>query len=128
LRDARSRSRKAARSQAGQPAPEDEIIVTTRTPEAGPAARQARAATTAQAPRKLGVVLAVIATAQLMIALDLTIVNVALPHIKQALGFSGTNLEWAVAGSGVRSGDRPHGPDHRTTPAPLARLPLADLG
>jgi MFS family permease len=41
-------------------------------------------------------VLAVIATAQLMVALDLTILNVALPHIQAALHFSGSNLEWVV--------------------------------
>jgi Major Facilitator Superfamily len=44
----------------------------------------------------LGLALAVIATAQLMIVLDATIVNVALPHIQRALGFSGTGLEWVV--------------------------------
>jgi EmrB/QacA subfamily drug resistance transporter len=38
----------------------------------------------------------VIATAQLMVVLDATIVNVALPHIQNALHFSGTNLEWVV--------------------------------
>ncbi len=38
----------------------------------------------------------VIATAQLMVVLDATIVNVALPHIQQALGFSGSGLEWVV--------------------------------
>ena len=48
------------------------------------------------APRRLGLALAVIATAQLMVVLDATIVNVALPHIQTALGFSGTNLEWVV--------------------------------
>ena len=37
-----------------------------------------------------------IAAAQLMIVLDATIVNVALPHIQQALGFSGTGLEWII--------------------------------
>src|SRR5215468_7849231 len=104
LRDARSRSRAAAWPQAGQPAPEEEIIVTTGIPHAGPAARQARAATTAQAPRNLGLVLAVIATAQLMVALDLTIVNVALPHIRDALGFSGPNLEWVVNAYAVAFG------------------------
>ena len=31
-----------------------------------------------------------------MVVLDATIVNVALPHIQQALGFSGTGLEWVV--------------------------------
>jgi len=46
--------------------------------------------------RRLGLALAVIATAQLMVVLDATIVNVALPHIQTALGFSGTGLEWVV--------------------------------
>jgi EmrB/QacA subfamily drug resistance transporter len=46
--------------------------------------------------RRLGLALAVIATAQLMVVLDTTIVNVALPHIQAALGFSGTGLEWVV--------------------------------
>ena len=46
--------------------------------------------------RRLGLALAVIATAQLMVVLDVTIVNVALPHIQQSLGFSGSNLEWIV--------------------------------
>ena len=48
------------------------------------------------APRRLGLALAVIATAQLMIVLDATIVNVALPHIQTALGFSNSGLEWVV--------------------------------
>ncbi len=47
-------------------------------------------------PRHLGLALVVIATAQLMIVLDATIVNVALPHIQQALGFSGAGLEWII--------------------------------
>src|SRR6202453_4593451 len=47
-------------------------------------------------PRRLGLALAVIAAAQLMVVLDSTIVNVALPHIQRALGFSDTNLEWVV--------------------------------
>jgi EmrB/QacA subfamily drug resistance transporter len=46
--------------------------------------------------RHLGVALLVIATAQLMVVLDATIVNVALPHIQAALGFSGNGLEWVV--------------------------------
>jgi EmrB/QacA subfamily drug resistance transporter len=57
------------------------------------------AATTDRAthvPRRLGLALVVIATAQLMIVLDATIVNVALPHIQRALSFSGTGLEWIV--------------------------------
>jgi len=46
--------------------------------------------------RHLGLALVVIATAQLMVVLDATIVNVALPHIQTALGFSGAGLEWVV--------------------------------
>ncbi len=44
----------------------------------------------------LGLALLVIATAQLMVVLDSTVVNVALPHIQRALGFSGSGLEWVV--------------------------------
>jgi EmrB/QacA subfamily drug resistance transporter len=47
-------------------------------------------------PKRLGLALTVIATAQLMVVLDATIVNVALPHIQEALHFSGTNLEWVI--------------------------------
>ncbi|HEX3313102.1 MAG TPA: MFS transporter, partial [Streptosporangiaceae bacterium] len=50
----------------------------------------------ATAGGRLGVALLVIATAQLMVVLDGTIVNVALPHIQRALDFSGTGLEWVV--------------------------------
>jgi EmrB/QacA subfamily drug resistance transporter len=65
--------------------------------EVNPAAASSAAATSSGAPtRRLGLALAVIATAQLMVVLDATIVNVALPHIQTALHFSGTNLEWVV--------------------------------
>ena len=61
------------------------------------AARDAATPSSGSAPpRRLGLALAVIATAQLMVVLDATIVNVALPHIQTALGFSGTGLEWVV--------------------------------
>jgi EmrB/QacA subfamily drug resistance transporter len=61
------------------------------------AASNATATTSSGAPtRRLGLALAVIATAQLMVVLDATIVNVAVPRIQVALGFSGTNLEWVV--------------------------------
>jgi EmrB/QacA subfamily drug resistance transporter len=46
--------------------------------------------------RHLGVALLVIATAQLMVVLDSSIVYVALPHIQKALGFSDSGLEWVV--------------------------------
>ncbi|MFF8811182.1 MFS transporter [Streptomyces pactum] len=43
-----------------------------------------------------GIALAVIAACQLMVVLDATIVNIALPHIQDALSFSTTDLSWVV--------------------------------
>ena len=40
--------------------------------------------------------LTVIAASQLMVVLDATIVNIALPQIQQALGFSTTDLSWVL--------------------------------
>jgi EmrB/QacA subfamily drug resistance transporter len=40
--------------------------------------------------------LLVIASCQLMVVLDITIVNIALPHIQRSLGFSTTSLSWVV--------------------------------
>jgi EmrB/QacA subfamily drug resistance transporter len=54
--------------------------------------------------RRLGLALLVIATAQLMVVLDAAIVNVALPHIQRALGFSGNGLEWVVTAYAVTFG------------------------
>src|SRR5438067_2471586 len=42
------------------------------------------------------VVLVIICLAQFMVVLDATIVNVAIPHIKLALHFSNTNLQWII--------------------------------
>src|SRR5947208_2858374 len=42
------------------------------------------------------IALIVIAGAQLMVVLDVTIVNVALPHIQSGLGFSRTGLAWVI--------------------------------
>ena len=58
--------------------------------------RRARSQDGAHVPRHLGLALFVIAAAQLMIILDATIVNVALPQMQRALGFSGSGLEWIV--------------------------------
>lgn len=46
--------------------------------------------------RGKGITLAVIAATQLMVVLDATIVNIALPGIKDALGFSTTDLSWVI--------------------------------
>src|SRR5215470_14502011 len=58
----------------------------------------------ADGQRRPGLALLVIAAAQLMVVLDATIVNVALPHIQRALGFSGSGLEWVVNGYGLTFG------------------------
>jgi EmrB/QacA subfamily drug resistance transporter len=68
--------------------------MTTTQPATGHAASGGPVASHVQ--RHLGPALVVIATAQLMVVLDATIVNVALPDIQKALGFSGTGLEWVV--------------------------------
>jgi EmrB/QacA subfamily drug resistance transporter len=46
--------------------------------------------------RKLGLALLVIATAQLMLVLDNTIVNVALPSMQAALHLDPSNLNWVI--------------------------------
>ncbi len=63
---------------------------------------EARAGTGESGRRNLALV--VIASAQLMVVLDATIVNVALPHIQAALGFSGSGLEWVVNAYAVTFG------------------------
>ena len=70
--------------------------VTSRAPSPGTPAGDGR--------RHLGLALFVIATAQLMVILDSAIVNVALPHIQHALGFTGSGLEWVVTAYAVTFG------------------------
>ena len=41
-------------------------------------------------------ILAVLATAQLMVVLDTTVVNIALPSAQKALGFSTGDRQWVV--------------------------------
>ncbi|MEU0934053.1 MFS transporter [Embleya sp. NPDC005971] len=55
-------------------------------------------ATAAASPRSggSGAALAVIASCQLMVVLDITIVNIALPHIQRSLEFSTTSLSWVL--------------------------------
>jgi EmrB/QacA subfamily drug resistance transporter len=76
----------------------------TRSAQSGTERVAAPAATAGGGSRRLGLALVVIATAQLMVVLDATIVNVALPHIQQALGFSGSGLEWVVNAYAVTFG------------------------
>jgi len=44
--------------------------------------------------RHLGLALTIISAAQLMVVLDSTIVNIALPHVEVDLGFTKDNLSW----------------------------------
>src|SRR3954465_15789975 len=51
-----------------------------------------------------GAALGVIVGAQLMIVLDATIVNIALPNIQKSLGFSATSLSWVPNASTLSFG------------------------
>jgi EmrB/QacA subfamily drug resistance transporter len=48
-------------------------------------------------PRRLGLALLIIATAQLMLVLDDTIVNVAVPSIQRSLDVPTSNLNWVIS-------------------------------
>jgi len=61
-------------------------------------------ATTAHGHRHLGLALALISTVQLMVVLDATIVNIALPSMQRDLHFSATGLEWVVNGYALAFG------------------------
>ncbi|MFJ4963893.1 MFS transporter [Streptomyces sp. NPDC088729] len=64
----------------------------------GSPATPSRPARTSEPGRRRGsgMALMVIASCQLMVVLDITIVNIALPNIQDALGFSTENLSWVV--------------------------------
>jgi EmrB/QacA subfamily drug resistance transporter len=47
-------------------------------------------------PARNGLVLAILVTCQLMLVLDVTVMNVALPHIQADLRFSATDLSWVI--------------------------------
>ncbi len=47
--------------------------------------------------RRTGLVLAAACLCQLMVVLDISVVNVALPHIDRALGFTPSSLSWVVS-------------------------------
>ena len=62
----------------------------------GPVAAAAGSGHGALKHRHTGLALAIIGAAQLMVMLDLTIVNVALPSIQHTLGFTTTGLAWVI--------------------------------
>ena len=64
----------------------------------------APAPATGSGQRHLGWALVLISVAQLMVVLDATIANIALPFIKQDLGISQANLSWVVTGYALAFG------------------------
>jgi MFS family permease len=74
---------------------EPSASATSRPPDAAPPA--------GASPPRRGALL-VIATATLLVTLDATIVNVALPTIGSRLGFSPAGLEWVVTGYSLAYG------------------------
>ncbi|MFI1226762.1 MULTISPECIES: MFS transporter [unclassified Streptomyces] len=62
----------------------------------GSHATPAHPAKTPERQRGSGLALLVIASCQLMVVLDVTIVNIALPHMQKDLGFSTENLSWVI--------------------------------
>ncbi|MFI6581809.1 MFS transporter [Embleya sp. NPDC050493] len=63
---------------------------------AKPYASPSQTAAASQRSGGSGAALAVIASCQLMVVLDITIVNIALPHIQRSLEFSTTSLSWVL--------------------------------
>ncbi|TXS15694.1 MFS transporter [Streptomyces sp. wa22] len=60
---------------------------------------RAKSAPIADSPERghgKGIALLIIASCQLMVVLDITIVNIALPHIQSSLGFSTESLSWVI--------------------------------
>ena len=58
----------------------------------------------ADRPRRKGLALAVIVAAQFMVVLDIAIVNVALPAIKDDLNFAQANLQWVISAYAILFG------------------------
>jgi EmrB/QacA subfamily drug resistance transporter len=67
------------------------------TPETA-APRQAADRAGAGGQARVGLALAVACLCQLMVVLDMTVVNVALPSVRASLGFSADGLQWVVNG------------------------------
>ena len=63
-----------------------------------------RAAPARRGSGRPAVALAIMLGAQLMIILDMTVVNIALPHIQTNLHFSSTSLSWVANGYTLTSG------------------------
>jgi MFS family permease len=64
-------------------------------PDASPGSRQTQGRSAAR-PDRRWLILVVVAVAQLMVVLDATIVNIALPSAQHALGFANSDRQWVV--------------------------------
>src|ERR1700678_476227 len=64
-------------------------------PDASPGSRETQGRPAAP-PDRRWLILVVVAVAQLMVVLDATIVNIALPSAQQALGFANSDRQWVV--------------------------------
>ena len=69
-----------------------------------PEATSSRETSDTGAGKHLGWALVLISIAQLMVVLDGTIVNIALPYIQADLGFSQANLPWVITGYALAFG------------------------
>src|SRR5712691_10334585 len=72
-------------------------------PVASPGPRDTQDHQAAPADRRW-MILVVVAVAQLMVVLDSTIVNIALPSAQHALGFSNSDRQWVVTGYALAFG------------------------
>src|SRR6202789_4625462 len=64
-------------------------------PDASPGSRETQGRPAAR-PDRRWLILVVVAVAQLMVVLDATIVNIALPSLQHALGFANSDGQWVV--------------------------------
>lgn len=67
-------------------------------------------------------VLVVLGTAQLMVTLDATVVNIALPAAQHDLGFSDGSRQWVITGYALGSPRWWPTSTERTPPARLSRV------
>ena len=86
-----------------EPETEESQDVMTDTTTAPPN-EEVTAAPKSSGPTRLGWALVLISIAQLMVVLDSTIANIALPYIKADLGFSDSGLTWVVTGYALAFG------------------------
>ncbi|MFE7455506.1 MFS transporter [Streptomyces sp. NPDC057554] len=92
------------RTEAAPPGPAEPPGSTAPPGPAEPPGSTAPAAPPPAADRRPGLALAVIAAAQLMLVLDNTIVAVALPSMRSALGLSDAGLGWVITAYGLAFG------------------------